>query len=168
MKYFIKSNKTGNFLSDPEKEGEERFTEKMPMIGRVEFYTKKSIAENIAEFVGGYVVAMDIPNRSKKEFFAERKRKQDKGFKMKAQNMVNTNGNAIPNQFIIKHGKAEYFQSYNSVIAKRENGKVFLDYKYWDYSRTTGKYRNLFLNETKKETQAKIDNGEYILTDLNN
>jgi hypothetical protein len=37
----------------------------------------------------------------------------------------------------------------------------------WDYSVTTGKYRNIFLEETKKETQKKIDQGIYILTDLN-
>ena len=34
-------------------------------------------------------------------------------------------------------------------------------------SRTTAKYRNQFLDESTKETQAKIDSGEYILTDLN-
>ena len=44
---------------------------------------------------------------------------------------------------------------------------VELDRDKWDYSKTTGKYRNQFLGETKKETQAKIDSGEYILTDLN-
>ena len=44
---------------------------------------------------------------------------------------------------------------------------VQLDKQYWDYSVTTGKYRNQFLGETKAETQKKIDSGEYILTDLN-
>ena len=43
---------------------------------------------------------------------------------------------------------------------------VYLD-NAWDYSVTTGKYRNIFLGEKKAETQAKIDSGEYILTDLN-
>jgi hypothetical protein len=32
---------------------------------------------------------------------------------------------------------------------------------------TTGKYRNQFLGETKKDTEAKIKSGEYILADLN-
>ncbi len=45
--------------------------------------------------------------------------------------------------------------------------KIFIDRNKWDYSVTTGRYRNQFLGETKKETQAKIDSGEYILTDLN-
>ena len=50
----------------------------------------------------------------------------------------------------------------------RTEKKVYLDKTFWDYSVTTGKYRNIFLDETKKETQKKIDNGTYILTDLNN
>ena len=48
-----------------------------------------------------------------------------------------------------------------------KDGKTFLDKTYWNYSVTTGKYRNQFLGETKKETEAKIKSGEYILTDLN-
>jgi len=47
------------------------------------------------------------------------------------------------------------------------DGKTQLDEKYWDYSKTTGKYRNQFLGENKKETEKKIASGEYILTDLN-
>jgi len=45
--------------------------------------------------------------------------------------------------------------------------ETFLDKKYWNYSNTTGKYRNIFLNETIKDTRAKIKSGTYILTDLN-
>ena len=100
---------------------------------------------------------------------------------MKVQNMVNSKGNTIPNQFIITEdpdplsGNAiEYFQSYASIIAKRDRFRagiqkrqVWLDVKSWDYSVTTGKYRNQFLGETKKETESKIASGEYILTDLN-
>lgn len=46
-------------------------------------------------------------------------------------------------------------------------GKVKLDAKYWDYSMTTGKYRNQFLGEKKWETEQKIKNGQYELTNLN-
>ena len=74
------------------------------------------------------------------------------------------------NQFIIAdsdHG-IEFFQSYNSIIVKRvKNGKTYLDERYWNYSKTTGKYRNLFLGETKKETEKKIASGEYVLVNLN-
>ena len=76
------------------------------------------------------------------------------------------------NQFIITEDNGnEYFQSYDSIIVKKDyqDGTDFihLDQKYWNYSKTTSKYRNQFLDETTKETQAKIDSGEYILTDLN-
>jgi hypothetical protein len=72
-----------------------------------------------------------------------------------------------PNQLIIHADNCKLFQSYNSVIVKIENGITFLDRSTWDYSKTTGKYRNQFLGEDKKETQKKIDSGEYILTNLN-
>ena len=51
----------------------------------------------------------------------------------------------------------------------RDNeGKVYLDINYWDYSTTTGKYRNIFLNENKSLTQKKINSNVYSLVDLNN
>jgi hypothetical protein len=51
----------------------------------------------------------------------------------------------------------------------RDNeGKVYLDINYWDYSTTTGKYRNIFLNENKHLTQKKINSNVYSLVDLNN
>ena len=58
-------------------------------------------------------------------------------------------------------------QSYDSIIVKIEDGKTYLDSNYWDYSRTTSKYRNLFLGEDKKRTEKKIKEGIYILTNLN-
>jgi len=82
--------------------------------------------------------------------------------------MENTRGNnVVKNQFIITTPDGEFFQSYNTVIAARINGKIYLDSGSWDYSVTTGKYRNQFLGETKKETEKKIKSGVYILTDLN-
>ncbi len=102
---------------------------------------------------------------------------------MKVENMTSTNGNKVANQFIVVDYLPQsipnedptffkYFQSYQSIIVKiasagKQNVRVYLDKNKWDYSVTTGKYRNIFLGETKKETQAKIDSGEYILTDLN-
>jgi len=100
---------------------------------------------------------------------------------MKVENMTSAQGHKVANQFIIIDKNVcgltkEYFQSYENIIVKREYRNVphrglvcfvELDRNKWDYSKTTGKYRNLFLSETKKETQAKIDSGEYVLTDLN-
>lgn len=87
---------------------------------------------------------------------------------MKAQNMTSSNGNSIPSQFIIRDKNGRYFQSYQSIIAFIDyEGNVSLDAKTWDYSRTTGKYRNIFLGETKKETEAKIKSGKYKIANLN-
>lgn len=94
----------------------------------------------------------------------------------KVENMTSRNGNKIANQFVISinpqgmYNKSNgvYFQSYDSVIAVKRDGKIYLDTNKWDYSVTTGKYRNIFLGETKKETEAKIKSGEYKLVDLNN
>ena len=97
---------------------------------------------------------------------------------MKVENIESNNGNKIANQFVITDNdngnKKEYFQSYNSMIVKKiyahlgcDVVETFLDKKYWNYSNTTGKYRNIFLGETIKDTRAKIKNGTYILTDLN-
>jgi len=75
---------------------------------------------------------------------------------------------AIANQFIITTNDGEYFQSYQTLIAFRDNtGKVTLDRDNWDYSRTTGKYRNVFLREGIADTRKKIKSGEYALADLN-
>ena len=95
-----------------------------------------------------------------------------KGNTMKVENITSNNGNKIANQFVITDDKQnEYFQSYRSMIVKKDyegdQVKIYLDQKYWNYSNTTGKYRNIFLGETITETKKKIKSGEYILTDLN-
>lgn len=84
-------------------------------------------------------------------------------------NMESSRGNDVPNQFEIRTNEGTYFQSYRSIIAFRSNsdGKTYLDEGTWDYSVTTGKYRNQFLGENKKETEAKIKSGQYVLTNLN-
>ncbi len=88
--------------------------------------------------------------------------------KIQVRQMHSTAGKPVINQFLINTPGGIYFQSYDAMIAFRPyDGKTQLDLRYWDYSTTTGKYRNRFLGETKAETQKKIDSGEYILTDLN-
>lgn len=89
---------------------------------------------------------------------------------IKVKNMSTTNSNTAPNQFIIQGKDFEIFQSYNAIIVKQMldgSGKTYLDENYWDYSSTTGKYRNMFLGEDKKATLTKIASGEYLLVDLN-
>ena len=86
----------------------------------------------------------------------------------KVSNMTSTNWNKIANQFIIYWDDMIAYQSYNSTIAIKHNDwMVELDIVYRDYSQTTGKYRNIFLQENKKETQSKINDWIYILKNLN-
>jgi len=89
--------------------------------------------------------------------------------KIRVQNMISQNsGREVANQFEIFTDEGKYFQSYSTLIAfKPYSGKVQLDMNSWDYSRTTGKYRNQFLRENKAETERKIKSGQYELVDLN-
>jgi|TARA_R110000822_G_scaffold102738_1_gene229227 hypothetical protein len=91
----------------------------------------------------------------------------------KVKPLLGRTGKPVANQYVIKADNNKYnyeiFQSYDSSIALKNlvTDSIFLDLKYWNYSVTTSKYRNQFLNETTKETQAKINSGEYKLVDLN-
>jgi hypothetical protein len=87
---------------------------------------------------------------------------------MKVSNMMSSKGNLVPNQFIIRDGSTTYFQSYRTIIAKIDAGHVTLDKDTWDYSRTTAKYRNLFLGRNTSECKVKIKSGEFKLENLNN
>ncbi len=77
--------------------------------------------------------------------------------------------NPVSNQFEIWTNKGYFFQSYNSIIyfECRKTGKKYLDKYSWDYSVTTGKYRNQILGEGINETRKGIKEGRYILKDLN-
>lgn len=99
---------------------------------------------------------------------------------MKIHNMSSSLGNQVPNQFILEeegHGalgnfiSRKTFQSYQTIIAIRtvwpDEVKIELDADAWNYSRTTSKYRSIFLGESTKETEKKIKSGEYILSNLN-
>jgi len=78
-----------------------------------------------------------------------------------------TNYGGVPNQFIITTDKGLLFQSYETIIAATVSGKIYLDENNWDYSVTTGKYRNRFLGMDKKETLKQIEAGNIILANLN-
>lgn len=90
---------------------------------------------------------------------------------MKVRNMTGRSGQPVKNQFIISDSDSIVFQSYNSIIAKKQgfgdDEKIYLDSYYWDYSTTTGKYRNQFLGMNKAQTEQAIKNGDIILTNLN-
>lgn len=89
---------------------------------------------------------------------------------MKVQNVISErSGKPVANQFLITgtYAAAPFtvFQSYRSIIAVQYRGHIALGYD-WDYSTTTGKYRNVFLGESKKETENCIRAGHYVVRDL--
>ena len=87
---------------------------------------------------------------------------------MKVENVISeSSGRAVANQFIITSKDTEIFQSYGTVIVKQTRRHTYLDRDKWDYSVTTGKYRNQFLGEGIAETRKKIKSGEYKLANLN-
>lgn len=89
---------------------------------------------------------------------------------MKISQIKGRTGKPVANQFIIRCDDSgwTYFQSYETIIAKvGDCGAIYLDKNYWDYSTTTGKYRNQFLNMNKDQTQKAINSGEIVLKDLN-
>ena len=104
------------------------------------------------------LILEDMPNRRKKLLNIA-----------KVENMRSPrSNNAIANQFVITlQNGMQVFQSYNSIISVKANGETYLDQDRWDYSRTTSRYRNIFLNETTVETVKKIAVGKYGLCNLN-
>ena len=80
---------------------------------------------------------------------------------MKVRNMTSYNDNKIANQFIIEDGNKVYFQSYKSIIAciDYDNKTITIGNDY-NYSVTTGKYRNKFFNDmgfNEIATLAKLE-----------
>ena len=89
---------------------------------------------------------------------------------MYVSNMISTHGNKVKEQFVITLPNSDaYFQSYESIIARRTNATdtIELDVNFWDYSPTTSKYLARFLGVPNKEIKQKVKSGEYALVDLN-
>ena len=66
---------------------------------------------------------------------------------MKVENMINSRGNTIANQFLLYNGVGVTFQSYKSKIAEYEPQRLYLIGSMWDYSVTTRRYFKQFINE---------------------
>ena len=85
---------------------------------------------------------------------------------LKVWNMESASGRKVANQFVITTGSTYTFQSYNSTIISIDfNNKLIVVYREWDYSRTTAKYRNMFMREyfaaldSKSEMEKAIASG---------
>ena len=76
------------------------------------------------------------------------KEKRLKGI-AKVNNFLSPRSNKpIANQFkIVMQNGLEVFQSYETIICIKDprNNEIYLDANSWDYSNTTSRYRNFFL-----------------------
>lgn len=95
-------------------------------------------------------------------------------FKMKVENMTSEKGNKVANQFIIHGSNYVTFQSYESIIATHKDNEIdkpclSLVADWWDYSNTTRKYFEQFINEytpftydNKAQWLKEIENNDLI------
>lgn len=87
---------------------------------------------------------------------------------MKVYNMTsNRTGREVLNQFIIEEGGKIYFQSYQTIIAVKQAGKITIDTNAENYSRTTSKYLYQFLNTDRKSLLQDVKAGRIVRKDLN-
>jgi len=76
------------------------------------------------------------------------------------------------NHLVLTDENSVSLQSYNTIVVRKENGKIFLDEK-WNYSSTTAKnvykflYEYCHLTMNKKETLKFIENGAFEIKNLN-
>tara|TARA_R110002020_G_scaffold53200_1_gene149108 strand:- start:4491 stop:4784 length:294 start_codon:yes stop_codon:yes gene_type:complete len=96
---------------------------------------------------------------------------------MKVENMKNNNNNIVKNQFIITAGNKKYFQSYNRIIVMIEYDiyysdevleDIYIDPDYYDYSKTTTRYRNIFLGVSNDTFKKNLKENKYTFKSLNN
>lgn len=78
---------------------------------------------------------------------------------MKVEQMINDRGNGAMNQFVINGDGKTVFQSYSSMIVELDyNTRTITIGKDYDYSRTTGKHRNIFFRDYARMSElATLD-----------
>lgn len=89
--------------------------------------------------------------------------------------MTSRSGNVVPNQTILSDMTGRTFVSYGSKIVYQSKDRasdglpleIIVDENYWDYSRTTGKYRNEFMNMGVQDVRDYIKEGRIKLGNLN-
>lgn len=70
-------------------------------------------------------------------------------------------GRDVPNQYELIHENGIAFQSYDSLIAVRINGTLYLT-DYHDYSNTTAKYATAWTGHNTAERRNGIKSGRFI------
>ena len=89
--------------------------------------------------------------------------------------MTSRSGNVVPNQTILSDMTGKTFVSYGSKIVYQSKDRasdglpleIIVDENYWDYSRTTGKYRNEFMNMGVQDVRDHIKEGRIQVGTLN-
>ena len=89
--------------------------------------------------------------------------------KTKVTQLINANGNAAANQFVLTDDKKQTFQSYKTTICHYYFGtrKIVLDTAALDYSMTTSKHLFIFLGMNRKEIEAAIKDRSIKVRNLN-
>ena len=89
---------------------------------------------------------------------------------MKVYPVLNEYKKVVSDQYVFIHNGNRYFQSYDNIIAQidQNNGAITLDEKYYDKSKTTAKYRNMFLDMSTSKMKKLIKNEVITLGKLNN
>lgn len=91
--------------------------------------------------------------------------------KAKVSQLINNNGNAAANQFVLNHSNCLVFQSYNTIIAEdyrqERGGRIVLDTEALNYSKTTSKHLFIFLGMDRKRIEKRIKEGSIIVKVLN-
>lgn len=85
---------------------------------------------------------------------------------MKVKNMRSNNGNKVANQFIItdEEHNTITFQSYDSEIIRIDyHHGIITVFKNYDYSVTTGKYRNKFMKDYGFHDMSNKKSFEYYM-----
>ena len=78
----------------------------------------------------------------------------------KVEQMINNNDNPAANQFVIYAEHKKIFQSYDSIIAIVDyNNKTVTLGEDWNYSKTTGKHRNIFFKDYVNMPDLATPNG---------
>jgi hypothetical protein len=78
--------------------------------------------------------------------------------------MTSRSGNVVPNQTILSDMTGKTFVSYGSKIVYQSKDRasdglpleIIVDENYWDYSRTTGKYRNEFMKIGRASCRERV------------
>lgn len=75
--------------------------------------------------------------------------------------LINKNGNAVKNQFVINKNGMIIFQSYESIIAVKKENDIFLNDEKFNYSNTTKRSLLSFLDIENNDFKNNLKNNKY-------